>query len=147
MFLDRTCTKHIVHALLLPCQSFTTPGNCQIKYFQPACEIPPGATLRITVTEPEGRNYVYASTTTSQPGPYNYEYRNESAGTKTLLIPYSAGYESVVVAVKGAAAGTATFTLDAWVDVFDETQSTTIQVRHRCCLSPWPAVHGQAWPP
>jgi hypothetical protein len=100
----------------------STVGNCQIKYFQPACQIPPGATLKITVTEPAGRNFIYASTVTSQPGPYNYEYKNESAGTKTLLIPYNASAPRVVVAVKGAASGTAAFTLDAWVDVFADTQ-------------------------
>lgn len=68
----------------------------------------------------------YASTTSSQPGPYDYEYRSESAGVKTLLIPYSAGHDSVVVAIKGASPGTSSFSLDVWIDVFAGVTSESV---------------------
>jgi hypothetical protein len=60
----------------------------------------------------------YASTSSTQPGPFDYEYKNESEGTKTLIIPYTEGHAEVVLAIKGSEPGSA-FRLDVWIDVFE----------------------------
>jgi len=74
--------------------------------------------MQITVTDVVGTAHVYASRTTNQPGPYNYEFKNESAGVKTMIVPYLEGSSLVVIAVRGAAPGTSSYTIDVWIDVF-----------------------------
>jgi hypothetical protein len=108
----------------------STVGFCEMKYFSPECTIPAGATLLLTIKELSGHVNVYASRTSNLPGPYDYEFKNESVGTKTLSIPYLAGTGGrVVVGIKGVEPGVVSaFTLDAWIDVFEEAQSAFIQV-------------------
>eukprot|EP00040_Diaphanoeca_grandis_P011481 m.58856 g.58856 ORF g.58856 m.58856 type:complete len:2591 (+) comp22623_c0_seq1:340-8112(+) len=109
-------------------QTDTSVGNCEIKYFSPSCGVVEGADLRITIAEITGSVEVYISSTSSHPGPFDYEVKDTTDDTeKILFIRLQEGQTSanIIIAVKGTSDGNNEFTLDAWSDIFQGISSST----------------------
>ena len=101
-------------------QTTTTVNDCEIKYFRPECPATSGSTLQITVTAITGSVEVYVALTSSHPGPFNYDFKDDSTDVEKLIfVDREDGLSgNVVVAVKGTSSGVNSFTLDVWSDIF-----------------------------
>jgi hypothetical protein len=100
-------------------QTAKTVDECEINYFTPSCGQLDKTS--VTVETVSGSVHVYLSSTTEQPGPHDYELKDESGdAVKTFVFERAAGNtKPLTVAVKGVSDGSSEFTIDTGSDSFD----------------------------
>ena len=101
-------------------QTTTTVQDCEIKYYRPECLAASGSTLQITVTTISGSVEVYVALASSHPGPFNYDFKDDSTDVeKIIFVDREDGLSgNIVVGIKGTSSGVSSFALDVWSDIF-----------------------------
>ena len=109
-------------------------GLCEFRYFQSPCGALAESIVEVTIVR--GMVNVYVGNT-SQPGPFSYQFKDESADeVKVITAVRAAGDTSpLYVAIKGMTAGENEFRVRIWSNIFSSGTTTNVTVDEDTAVS------------